>query len=129
MKLGRQPHAIEGFAVALRMRAAVEAFILFLQRMPFLVTDQHDPVVPQACESSPQGPVVANGPVTVELNEVLKSQVEIIKGLRPINMPGYLNGLPGRQVAVLLPFEIDDLSPHPADFVAAGQLAASAGLE
>src|SRR5205807_7615282 len=76
-------------------------------------------------ETGPQGSIIADGPIAVELHEFIKNEVDVIDGLRPVRMAGDLNGLPGRQVDVFLFDKADELAAHTPDFGAT----AATGLE
>ena len=44
---------------------------------------EHDPEISQAREAGAYGPVVSDRPVAVQLDELLKNQVDVIQRLRP----------------------------------------------
>ena len=62
--------------------------------------------------------VVADGPVAVELEELVEDQVEVIAGLGTLRMARDLDGLPGVELRVDLPLERGQLAAEPADLLA-----------
>src|SRR5262249_23512400 len=108
---------------------AVPALGALLGRVPLLVADEHDPVVAQAGEAAAQGPVVADGPVAVQLDELVEDQLDVVHRLRPVVVARDLDRLPGSEVAVDLLLEADQVAPHAAALLAAAGLAAGAGLQ
>src|SRR6267142_4196703 len=111
------------------MGAAIEALVVFLQRVPLLVADEHDAEIAEASEAGAQGPVVADGSVAVQFDEFVEDEVDVVAGLRPFAVPGHLHRFPGRQAAVLLALEADQLSPDLADLLWAPQLAVGVRLQ
>ena len=83
-KLGRQLHLLERLAIALGMGAAVEALAAFLERVALLMADEHDAIIAEPGEAGADGPVVAEGPVAVQLDELVEDQVDVIERLRPL---------------------------------------------
>ncbi len=63
------------------------------------MTDEHDLGIAQVRQAGDDGLVVAEGTVAVELDELVENQVDVVAGLRPLGMPGNLDGLPGVEVA------------------------------
>src|SRR4029077_17605110 len=99
-ELGRQAHLVQRLAVALRVGAAVEALGALLEVAPLLVADEQDAEVSEPGEAGADGPVVADGAVAVQLDELVEDQVEVVEQLRPLRVAGDEDGLPGLQVAV-----------------------------
>src|SRR5262249_15080413 len=63
-------------------------------------------------------PVVADGPVAVQLHKLIEDQLDVIERLRPVQVPGYFDGLPGREIAIDLALEIDEFPANAADLLA-----------
>ena len=87
----------ERLAIALRVGAAVEARLPFLERVALLVADEQDLEVAEPGEAGADGPVVAEGPVAVQLDELVEDQLDVVERLRPVRVPGDEDRLPGRQ--------------------------------
>src|SRR5262249_39516225 len=128
-KLGGQVHALERLAIALGVGTTVQALVALCQRVSLLLTKKHDAKVTQAGKASSDRPVVAEGPVAMQFADLLEGQVEVVKGLWPLRMPGHLDGLPGRQVTVDLPLEVDQLAADATHFLDAADRLARPGLE
>src|SRR5262249_32629601 len=128
-KLCRQAHALECLAIALGMGAAVHALAALCERVALLLADEHDAKVAQPGETRADGAVVPEGTVAVQFDELLEDQVEVIERLRTIRVPGHLDCLPGRQIAVDLSLEVDQFPTNAAHLLAAPDLAAGAGLQ
>ena len=54
-----------------------------LSVVPLLMADEHDAEVAQAGEAGADGAVVAEGPVAVQLDELVEDQVDVVERLRP----------------------------------------------
>ena len=128
-KLRRQPHVLQRFAIAFRVGAAIKAFLLFLERAPLLMADQHDAEVAEPGEAAADRPVVADGPVAVQLDEIIEYQIDVIHQERPILVARHLDGLPRRQGAVNLLLEIDQLATNAADLLGDSALPAVERLQ
>src|SRR5207247_9332781 len=79
--------------------------------------------------AAPWRPVVADGPVAVQLDEILEYQVHIVHRLGPALVPGHQDGLPRGQAAVDLLLEADQLAANAADLLDAAHLPVRAGLQ
>jgi hypothetical protein len=86
---------------------AIKAFIALLEGVALLVADEHHPIIANAGKARAHGPVVANGTVTVEFDELLKNEVDIIHCLRSLGMARNQDRVPSRQVHINLPFQAD----------------------
>src|SRR5262249_58395265 len=69
------------------------------------------------------------GAVAMQLDELLEDELEVVKRLRSLWVPRHLDRLPGRQVAVDLPLQVDQLAADSAHLLAAADLAASVRLQ
>ena len=128
-ELLRQPHLHERLAIAFGMRTAEIAFLALGQVFPLLMADEHDLDVVEVREAGDDRLVVAQGPVAVQLEELVEDQLDVIAGLRPLLVPRDLDDLPGLEMRVDFPFECRQLAPQPADlFGDLGRIAAGAVL-
>src|SRR6266511_2741572 len=73
-ELRRQAHGLQGLAVALRVRTTIQALVALRKRVPLLLADQHDTKVAQASKTGPDGTIVPEGAVAVQLDELLEDQ-------------------------------------------------------
>ena len=48
------------------------------------MADQHDAMIADAGKAGPHGAVVAEGPVAMQLDELVEDHVDVINRLRPI---------------------------------------------
>ena len=111
------------------MGTAVEALVAFLERVALLMADEHDAVIAQPGEAAANGPVVADGAVAMQLDELLEDQIDVVHRLRPLGVPRDEDRLPGGEVAVNLAFEVHQLAANAANFLAAAELAARSGFQ
>ena len=117
LELFSELHLDERFAIALRMGAAEQALGLFLEVVSFLMADQHDAMVADACEAGADGAVVADGAVAVHFDELVEDHVDVIERLWPFRMARDEDGIPRRQVGVDLAHEVGELTANAADFL------------
>src|SRR5205085_7779686 len=106
------------FAVAFWMGTAVQAFVALGQGMSLLLADEHDAKVAETGEPRADGAVVAEGPIAVQLQELLEDQLDVVQRLRPFVMARHLDRLPGRQAAVALPLEVHQFAANPSNLFA-----------
>src|SRR5262249_44801855 len=104
---------------------AVQTLAALLERVPFLMADQHDPVVAQTSKARPQGAIIADRAVAVQLHELVENEVDVVNRLGSIATAGDEDGFPRRQVAVLFLGKTDELAAHTANLFAR----AAVGLE
>ena len=83
-ELRGQLHLVERLAVALGMGAAEEALVALLERAALLVADEHHLEVVEPGEAGADGPVVAERPVAVQLDELVEDQLDVVERLRPL---------------------------------------------
>src|SRR5690606_28545691 len=98
--LGRHAHLQDRLAVTLRMRAAIKTLLAFLERLAFLMADDHHFVFVQLGEAGADGAVVAERLVAMQFDKLIEDQVEVVGHLRTIRMPRYLNRIPCVELAV-----------------------------
>ena len=79
--LRRQPHLQQRLAIALRVGAAEVAGRALGQVLPLLVADEHDLVLIEVGQPGDDRLVVADGPVAVQLEELLEDQLDVVAGL------------------------------------------------
>ena len=109
---------VERLAIAFGMGAAEEALVPFLEQMPLLMADQHDAMIADAGKAGADGPVVAEGPVAVQFDEVVEDHADVVDGLRPLRMAGHEDGVPGGEVVVDLANEARQLAANAANLLA-----------
>ena len=115
--LCRQPHLGHRLAVALGVRTAEEAGGPFLVRSSLLVTDHQDLVPVQLGKPGQDGPVVAEVPVAVQLEELLEDQRQVVGRVGAVLVPGNLDRLPGIQMIVDLLGHVGQFAAQSPDFV------------
>ena len=94
----RQPHLHERLAIALRVGAAEVALLALGQVFPFLVADEHHLDVAEVGKAGDDRLVVAEGPVAVQLEELVEDQLDIVTGLRALLVARNVDGLPGLEM-------------------------------
>ena len=105
-------------AVSFRMGEAEVAGVAFLERLAFLMPDDHHLVGVELGPAGANRPIVAEELVAVQLDELVEDQLEVIGGHGPIGMPGHLDDLPRLEVGVDPLLQLHQLPPQQADFVA-----------
>ena len=91
------------FAIALRVHHPPVASHPLLEAPSFLMAEEHRrPAVPGA-DSADERRVVPGDAVSVHLDEVRRHPLEVVKGVRPIGMPGKLHDLPDGEGRLLGP--------------------------
>src|ERR1019366_2740020 len=118
LELGGQLHLVESLAIALWMSAAVHALILLLGGAPFLLANQHDAMIADACEAGADGPVVADGAVAVKFDEFVENHADVIERLRAGGMTRNENRVPGAEVMINLARQADDFPADTANLFA-----------
>ena len=92
------------------MRAAVVALLAFLERATLVLADDEHLLVFQFRETGHDGPVVAEGPVAVQLDELVKDQFDVVERLRTLFVPRQvLDDAPGIEVLERLAALLIDL--------------------
>src|SRR6185437_6791352 len=82
------------------MGHAEETLDFFLGVAPFLLTDEHDFMTPEASEAAADGAVVAVVTIAVQFTEVQAHQVDIVAKLRSLRVASDLHGLPGAELVI-----------------------------
>src|SRR5262249_22125449 len=85
-ELRSETHLVERFAIALGMSATVQALVTFLEGMPLLVADEQDAMIAEAGGAGAPGGGVADGPVAVQLDEILENHVDVVERLRAVGV-------------------------------------------
>ena len=97
------------------MGAAEVALVALFERPPLALGDEHDFLVFEFGEAGDDRPVVAEGLVAVQFDELVEHEFDVIEGLRAFEMPRDLDDVPRIEVLENLPFHPRDLDPHFAD--------------
>ena len=129
VELGRQMHGSHRLAIALGVGVAVVAEVPFLERLAFLVSDDENLVGVEFCPARANRPIVAEGLVAMQLDELLENQFEVVGRHGAIGVPRDLDGFPRLQVGVDSPFRVGQFAAKEPDFVANLRRALGFGFE
>ena len=89
LELGGQFHFLERFPVSFRMSTAVKAFVAFFQIAAFVLADEQDFAIVDFGKSHVDRSIVSESPVTVQFDEFVAKQFDIIASLRAILMASH----------------------------------------
>jgi hypothetical protein len=84
------------------------------------VADEHHLLLAQVRQPGDDGLVVADGPVAVQLDDLLEDQLQVVPALRTLGVARDLDGLPGVEVGEDRPLQPGQVAADAADLV--GQL-------
>ena len=115
--LRRQPHLAHRLAVALGMGAAEVARLTLGERFSFLVADDEHLVAVELRKPGQHCRVVTEGPVAVELDELVEDERDVVARLRPVGVAGDLDGLPGIEAAEDPLLDLDKLTLQPSELL------------
>jgi hypothetical protein len=82
------------------MRAPEVAHHVLLGVAPFLVSDNDATLAAEHCHSAWHCAIVGKAAVAVQFDPVNKTALNVIERERPLSVPGDLDPLPSRQIAV-----------------------------
>ncbi len=105
-------HLLHGLAVAFRMSTSVAAFVAFFQVSAFLMSDEHHFPARQSRKSRDDGSIIPKRLVSMQFDEFVEHQFQIIGCLRSIRMARDLNGLPWVQMRITLTGHLSQFNPH-----------------
>ena len=97
------------------MSAAEVALVALLDRPSLVLPDDQHLLVLELGEARDHRPVVAKGAVAVQLDELVKDQLDVIEGLGPGRVPRDLDDIRGVELFVQLPKFLLDLGSQRAD--------------
>ena len=82
------------------------------------MADDHDLIRVELGPAGPDGPVVAEGLVPMQLDEFVEDQFQVVGRHGALGMPGDLDRFPGLQLAVDPLLLVGQLAPQAANFIA-----------
>src|SRR5215208_2726980 len=95
-----ETHQAQGLAITFRMRAPEIAHHILLGVAPLLVSDNDATLAAEHCHPARHCAIVSKAAVAVQFHPVRKTTLNVIERERPLSVPGDLDPLPGRQIAV-----------------------------
>src|SRR5271165_5623395 len=111
-----KPHDTERLPVSFRVCAPEIASNILLRIPTLLMRDNDTTVITNCGEPARHSLVVSKKPIAVQLEEIRKSRVQVIKRERPRSMPRNLHFLPGRKPIVNFAFGLFNLLLHRSHF-------------
>src|SRR5207244_7762962 len=94
-KFFAQPHQSQRFAVPLRMRATKIAQDVLLCVAPFLMSDNNATFGAECGHTTRHRSIIGKATITMQLDPICKTPLDVIQSERPLHMPRDLDTLPG----------------------------------